>query len=39
MTASGVKASEKNTNDLMEELNDSKVPIFKAIQTLSSISI
>lgn len=27
MTASGVKASEKNTNDLMEELNDGKVPI------------
>ena len=35
MTASGVKASEKNTNDLMEELNDSKVPIENYIQSNS----
>ena len=35
MTASGVKASEKNTNDLMEELNDGKVPIENYIQSNS----
>ena len=35
MTASGVKASEKNTNDLIEELNDGKVPIENYIQSNS----